>query len=199
MRLLSILMACLVCFGVGFYAGSGYEKKTNHTNTTSSVMLERIKDVFKIVNIEAQFNELYSHKDYTWFDVSPFRKTAIIRIQANVLAGINADTSKMIIDEKTKTIKLTINLTPQILAIDHKLDYYDLQQGTFNYFSPNEMTELQEKAKEQILQKALTSDLLQRTSKRMNEMLGMLQQLAIHSGWNLEIKDEQGKQIPFKN
>ena len=42
------------------------------------------------------------------------------------------------------------------------------------------MTELQEKAKEQILQKALASDLLQRTSKRMNEMLEMLQQLAIH-------------------
>ena len=58
-------MACLVCFGIGFYVGSGYEKKTNHTNTTSSVMLERIKDVCKIVNIEAQFNELYSHKDYT--------------------------------------------------------------------------------------------------------------------------------------
>lgn len=124
---------------------------SNNETNQSTVLLERIKEVFKIVYVEAQFNELYSHKDYTWIDLSPFRKSAIVRVQAKVTAGVNMDSAKIEIQEKTKTIHLIFNSQPVILSIDHKLDYYDLQQGSFNYFNSEELTKMQEQARQLIL------------------------------------------------
>ena len=158
-------------------------------DSQSTVLLERIKEVFKIVYVEAQFNELYSHKDYTWIDLSPFRKSAIVRVQAKVTAGVNMDSAKIEIQEKTKTIHLIFNSQPVILSIDHKLDYYDLQQGSFNYFSAEELTKMQEQARQLILKKAMESDLLSRANQKRIDMTNTLDQFVNSMGWKLIVEE----------
>lgn len=179
----------ILAFILGFYVSRQINFKSSETKNSSTILLERIKEVFKIVYIEAQFNELYSHKDYTWVDISPFRKSAIVRIQATVTAGINMDSSKIEMDEKTKTIRLSFDSSPVILNVDHKLDYFDLQQGSFNYFSADELTGMQEQARGLILKKANESDLLARTTQKKNEMLLFIDQLANSMGWKLQVTE----------
>lgn len=150
-------------------------------------MLERIKDVFKVVYVEAQFNEIINHKDYTWFDLSPFRKTAIIRVQAIVHAGIDMDSSRLEMDERSKTLNFYLDTTPVIHSIEHSMDYFDLQQGSFNYFKPEELSGLEEQATSFIRQKAMQSDLLNRCSIKRNEMIQLMEELAKGIGWNLKL------------
>lgn len=181
-----ILIACSLA-GLGFYFGKNYNSSNSISKTDQSILLERIKDVFKVVYVEAQFNEIINHKDYTWFDLSPFRKIAMIRVQATVHAGIDMDSSRLELDENTKTVHFYLDTTPVIISIEHTMDYFDLQQGSFNYFKPEELSGLEENAKSFILQKAQQSDLLNRCSSKRNDMIQLMDDLAKGIGWKLNL------------
>lgn len=182
-------MLALCCL-VFFYLGSRYEKENNdNTKQSSAVLLEHIREVIKLATVEAQFSELYAHKEFQWFDLAPFRKSAIIRVQATVAAGIALDTSHFRIDEKTKELQLRANLEPKILYIDHQMDYYDLQQGSFNEFTAEDMSQMQQKAKELILKKAEESELLDRAKKSKESMIFILQQTLDLMSYRLVITD----------
>ncbi len=189
-----IFGTCL--FLLGFYFGKQYKQSSNISSTEQSVLLERIREVFKIVYVEAKFSELINHKDYSWFDLSPFRKTAIIRVQATVHAGLNMDSSKIQIDEATKTIHFYLDTTPVILSMEHTMDYYDLQQGSFNYFKPEELSHLETNALNYIRKKAEQSDLVIRCSAKRTEMMYLLHQLAQTMNYRLEVHPVKIKQPP---
>jgi hypothetical protein len=188
MKWVFLVLVCLA-FAFGLYLGKKQFQPDEHVTANSSVLLEKIKDIFKLVFVEAQFNELYTHKEYNWIDISPFRKSAIIRIQAKVTAGVDMDSSSISVDELKKSITLKFDKNPRILYLDHKLDYYDLQQGTFNSFSSTELTSLQDKAKDIIREKALQSDLMKRASTKRDEMINTLNQIVQSLGWKLIIED----------
>lgn len=180
-----------------FYLGVRYHSvKQRQTVESSAVLLERIKEVIKLSTVEAQFSELYSHKEFQWFDLSPFRKSAIIRVQATVSAGIQLDSSHFKIDEQTKELHLSAHLDPRILYIDHQLDYYDMQQGSFNEFTAEDMSRLQQNAKDLIRKKAIESDLLSRAEGRKQSMLSMLNQVLDLMSYKLVIEDQE---LPLKH
>ncbi len=188
MKWLCIVLCCLL-FIAGIFVGKGIYSSSSKVKTESSVLLERFKEVFKLVFVEASFSELYNQKDYYWLDISPFRKSAIIRIQAKVTAGVNMDSSKISLDELNKTIRLQFDPQPVILYMEHSLDYYDLQQGTFNSFSSSELTDLEGRAKELIRVKAAQSDLLLRAASKRDEMIKILNQFVQSIGWKLVVID----------
>lgn len=188
MKLYIYILSLGVSLIIGFFLGVQYmQTKLPKTQTSSAVLLEKIKEVFKVGLIEADFSELINHKEYNWFDLSPFRKTAIIRVQAKVTAGVVLDTANIKIDEKSKMIILQFDRDPKILSIDHKMDYYDLQQGTFNYFSSSEITQLEDKAKEMIRSKAIQGGILEKAKTRSEDMITMLKQMVEPLGWHVEI------------
>ncbi len=184
-------LLCVICFMGGVLITRQLMTPKPVSKDEATIILEKIKDVFKLVLVEAHFNELYTHKQYQWFDISPFRKSAIIRVQAKITAGVNMDSAKIQIDELEKKIVLQFDHKPSILYVDHKLDYYDLQQGSFNSFNAAELSSLQNKAKEIILAKAYDSDLLEKATVKREQMIGTLEQLLESIGWNLEVKDIQ--------
>ena len=96
MRIFLLTLALILSFAIGFYSGLGYNSQKFKSEVGSTLMLERIREVFKVAAMEAEYSELFTHKDYTWFDLSPFRKVAIIRVKAKVLAGFDLDTSQVI-------------------------------------------------------------------------------------------------------
>lgn len=180
-----IALLVVVCFLLGFMCGIHYMKSKVNTNVASSAILDRIKDVLKVATVEANVNEIYQHKDFTWLDISPLRKTAMIRLQAKVLAGIDLDTSAIDINESNKTITITYNPTPKIISVDHHLDYYDLQQGSFNTFSSQELTAMESNAKTTVIQKVEAMGLLNQASRRRDEIFSSLQQICSQLGWKL--------------
>lgn len=154
----------------------------------SQVLLEKIKTVAKLVTVEGYFSEVYDYKDYWGYDFSLFRKKALIRVKAKVSVGYDLSNMNIKMDHATKTVILSKLPDPKIISIDHDLDYYDLTEGTFNSFSAQDLSQLNEKAKNYIHQQAESSDLLITAEKQGNKMLDMIEFMVEAAGWNLKYK-----------
>ena len=118
----------LLAFGLGFYLASGtwLPSFKHYNDEQGAVLLERIEKVAKLVTVDGYFSEVYNYKDYYGYDWSIFRKKALIRVKAHVLAGYNLDQIKIDANSANHTITLSQLPKPEILSIDHDLDYYDL-------------------------------------------------------------------------
>ncbi len=177
---------------IGFYLGIKYATPKIKSNTNATIMLEKIKEVFNIINVEGQFSEMIHEKSYNYFDLSPFRKSIIIRANAKVLVGYDLDSSKIFVDSKKKEMLIRTHSLPKIISTELNLDYYDIQQGTFNQFSPEELNILQDKIKNLIRTKAESSELFSKSLQRRQELLHTLHEYFTFLGWRLIVQDENG-------
>lgn len=182
--LVMVMIALSVFFATSYYYTIGEVTAEEQ----SQVLLEKIKTVAKLVTVEGYFSEVYDYKDYWSYDLSPFRKKALIRVKAKVSVGY--DLSKMSIEAIPEQKLLIIsNLPdPSIISIDHDLDYYDITEGTFNTFSEKDYTMLNKNAKEKIRQTAISSDLFLAAEQQSNNMLDLVKFMVEGAGWQLEFK-----------
>lgn len=152
------------------------------------VLLERIKQVAKLVTVEGYFSEIYDYKDYYGYDLSLFRKKALIRVKAKVSVGYDLEKMKVTSDPTTQTIRLSGIPAAEILSIEHDLDYYDVQEGFFNEFSTEDYDKLNASAKEFIRKKALESDLVKTATTQRNSLLETMRFMTESMGWKLEVE-----------
>jgi hypothetical protein len=156
----------------------------------ADLILQQVKTVSKLVTVEGNFSEIYRHEDYWGTNWSLFKKKALIRVKAKVLAGYDLSNMKMEADEKNKILKITNIGTPKILAIDHTLDYFDMNNGLFNSFKAEDYTRLGEEAKNFVSQHATKSGLLASAKHQTNVVFGSVRSLAQGMGWKVEIEGE---------
>ncbi|NOT37087.1 MAG: DUF4230 domain-containing protein [Saprospiraceae bacterium] len=185
-----IVLACVLCFLFGWLGGIGYLNLKSKNFSQSSLILNKIKDVFKIVNVELEFSEIFQEKSYSLIDFGPFKKSIIVRVHAKILLGYNMDSSTIKIDSSKKIIYISLNQNPQIISNDMKLDYYDIQQGTFNQFTPEELNLIQDKARDIIIRKAETEEFLGRARTRQLEFIQTLQSYCDLIRWKLIVNNE---------
>lgn len=155
----------------------------------TSIMLEKIKTVTKLISVEGQFSELYDYKetyDYDFFDL--FSKKILLRVTAKVSVGYDFEKVNISIDSLSKTVTLNELPHAEILSIDHNLDYYDITQGTFNKFTTQEYNMINKKAKEYIATKANNAELLATAEKQKTEYIKMMEMALQSAGWSLVIK-----------
>ena len=193
-----VFVFTLILLGYGIYWATKYYYTIGETKVEeqSEVLLEKIKTVSKLVTVEGHFSEVYDYKDYWAYDISPFRKKALMRIKAKVLVGY--DLEKMTIESvpKDKVIRLGNLPDPEIISIEQDLDYYDITEGTFNSFSPSDLNKLQEKAKEYIRSHAEKSDLKLSAVTQGNQLLDLIRFMVETAGWRLEFTSElQEKEV----
>jgi hypothetical protein len=184
------LLALAGLFVLGFWiARSMYQKKEKvKTEEDATVLLEKIQTVAKLVTVEGYFSELYNYKDYYAYDWWIFRKKAILRVKAKVSAGY--DLSGLAFDvqlDQNLIIIRNIPDTPQIISIDHQLDYYDISEGTFNSFSETDYNKINQNAKSFIEEKARQSDLLPKAKEQGIEMLELIRFIAESAGWKVQM------------
>jgi hypothetical protein len=185
---LSVFILCLLCcLGLWFWAKKTIFTPVQTENTT--IMLEKIKTVTKLINVEGQFSELYNYNenyDYDFFQL--FSKKIILRVTAKVSCGYDLEKMKMTIDSTQHTVTIEDMPKPTILSVDHDIDYYDISEGTFNEFTPTEYNTIQRKAKEQISKNPAINQLLTKSESQKDDYIKMLQ-IALHSaGWRLKVK-----------
>lgn len=152
-------------------------------------LLEKVESVFKMVNIEGAFSDVYSYEDFYQFDLSPFRKKALLKVKAKVAVGYDLTETKFTLDHGKKKLIIENYPEPSILYIEPTINYYDITEGTFNSFSAKELTELNEKASRHIRKQAETSDLKDKAKEQGNEFLLFLQEAATANGWTIEMHD----------
>jgi Protein of unknown function (DUF4230) len=152
----------------------------------SKILLEKIQKVCKLVTVEGTFSDIYSYQDYQYYDVSPFRKKALIVVNAKVLVGLDLSKAKFKTDEATKTLTISQIPAAEIMSIDPDLRYYDITEGTFNQFSATELTTITRNAKKQIQEKAEKSELLKMANTQSNTLFDILEYTTKDMGWRLQ-------------
>lgn len=183
------LLLIALSAGMWFYMKNHYFEAIKAENTT--IVLEKIKTVTKLISVEGQFSELYNYKesyDYDFFNL--FSKKIILRVNAKVSVGYDFEKINISVDSLSKTV--TFNELPQaeILSIDHDIDYYDISEGTFSSFTPEEYNAIQKKAKNLIAEKAKNTPLIAEAEKQKAEYLKMIDMALTSAGWKLIIKGQ---------
>jgi hypothetical protein len=79
---------------------------------------------------------------------------------------------------------------PQILSIDHTLDYYDISEGLFSSFTPEDYTRINQRAKDLIRDQALKSKLMPAAREQADKMLELIGFMVESAGWKLVVAEE---------
>lgn len=168
-------------------------KDARVTEQDSTVLLEKITKVAKLVTVEGYFSEMYSYKDYYKIDIWPLRKKALLRVKARVTAGVDLEDMAFDVDEDQKVIRLNNLPKAEILYMETDFDYYDLSEGAFNNFAEKDHTDLQKKAKSYIMQAANQSDILKQADEQTKDFLETIRFIIEASGWTFEV---EGLEMP---
>lgn len=193
--LLGILLIILLFFSGYFFSDFLHNKREEKTRVSNEVILNQIKEVAKLVSVEGYFTEIYKYKNFYNLDWSIFTKKALVRVKAKALMGIDLNKMKFNFDEKTKTLTIGVMPEPELISIDHDIDYYDISEGTFNSFSPEDFNKINNDVKQYIRNVALRSELPQRAKAQSQKTLQTIKILAETAGWKVvteEAKPSKG-------
>lgn len=188
-KVLMILGILALCGGV-FWGTKMYytfQIKTE-VKEESKVLLEKIKKVSKLITVEGYFSEIYDYQEYWGYDLSPFRKKALIRVKAKVSVGYDLTKVNFEANTATKTIIISNLPDPEIMSIDHDLDYYDITEGTFNTFEEADYNKMNASAKEKVRKEALNSDLFLTAEAESAELMEIIKFMVEGAGWSLQFE-----------
>jgi Protein of unknown function (DUF4230) len=183
-----ILGACLLVF---FITREVCKPSTPTEHITNDVLLERIRPVMKLVTVEGDFSELYQYTNadarLEWLkQFSPFQKRAVLRVKAKVSVGYDLEDMGLVFDEATRTVSIKGDRKPRVLSVQHDVDYYDLEEGTFNPFTAADHTRMNAEVKRLIEARIDNSGLLQEAEKQRTSLLPVLRAVVENAGWKLQ-------------
>lgn len=163
-------------------------QKKHLIENQSVILLDKIKKVTKLITVEGDFAEIYHHEDKQnkFLGLISSKKKAIILINAKTHIGFDFRKVKMISDTKKKTIVLSQFPEPEVLSIEPNIRFYDIQDGFLNKFSSEDLTIVNQAAKEHILQKIPESNLMQAANNEALEAIALLESLVATIGWKLD-------------
>ncbi len=185
-RSLLIFAALIVVGFIGWFIGYKSSIFKSQTIESSQVVLQEINKVAKLVTTEAHFAEIYdyTHSYANW----PFEKKALVKVKAKALVGYDLENVNITIDETNQRIIIDQLVDPSLLALDHELEYYDLKEGLFNTFSAQDLTKINENAKQFIEEKVIQSEVIQTSEEQKQLFIELLSTSLERMGWSLEVK-----------
>ena len=163
------------------------------------VLIEKIQTATKLITVEGFFSEIYDYQDYYGYDLTVFRKKALIRVKAKVSVGYDLEKIKITSIPEKKTIVMSELPPPELLSIEHDLDYYDVTEGIFNSFTTADYNKLNANAKDFIRQKAQESNLFDQATLQKNKLFEMISLMVASAGWKLEIEEDEDHLLLQKN
>lgn len=197
-----IAVAILLIFLAGMWVSSSiYTQKLTPPVESSTILLEQIKKVTKLVSVEGHFVEYYDYSEpEAPFFIGPFfnfdallpRKAAKLRIRARVLVGYDLDKMTLEANEATKTLIISNIPEPDILAIEHSVEEFDNQASVFRPLNNKDYIKIDQGAQAKIRQKALTGELVNAARQQGNDLIELIDFIAISSGWQVQISSPPG-------
>ncbi|MCF6349436.1 MAG: DUF4230 domain-containing protein [Flavobacteriaceae bacterium] len=154
----------------------------------SVILLEKIRNVSKLITVEGDFNEVMHFSDVknSLLNMISSKKKAIVLANARVFIGF--DMRKIVFESnpEKRLIKVTFFPEPEVLSMETDVEFYDVQNGLFNKFDAEELTELNKKIKQNIAEKIPDSPLLQSAQTKALEAINIMEQMVGTFGWRLE-------------
>ncbi len=188
-------METLILLGliIGLAGGAGatvffYKNRSDRALKSQSVLLlEKIKQVCKLITVEGEFSEIFTHRDEKnlFFKLLQTEKKALLIVKAKVMIGFDLTKINIEINTQKKQVTLSQFPEPEILSIDNDLEYYDIQKGIINKFSESDLTNLNKKSKEFIREKVESSHLVLIAKNQASDTVSLIRQLIESVGWEL--------------
>lgn len=182
-----------------YWAYSFFKKKQSKEITLhqSTVLLEKIRSVSKLVSVEGEFAEIYKYENTKerFLSLVSSKKKALIVINAKAQIGYDLKKVEIKSDVENKRIILTNFPSPEILSIEPELEFYDIKNGMFNSFSPDDLTTLNNEAKNHIREKIPESGLMETAQKEALQAVLLIESIVATIGWKL---DYSALEIPEK-
>ncbi|HQW70370.1 MAG: DUF4230 domain-containing protein [Saprospiraceae bacterium] len=186
------LIAMLILFTSGYFFSQWLQLRQAEKNQISSeVILNRIKEVSKLVTVEGYFSEMYNYKNYYNLEWSMFTKKALVRVKAKVSMGVDLNKVNIKLDNVNKVISMDRLPEPEIISLDHDIDYYDITEGTFNTFTPEDFNKINSDAKDYIRKVAIQSELPARAKLQSQKSIETIKLIAESAGWTVKISQPQ--------
>ncbi len=193
----------LLAFFAGIFAYHSYSNQTVETNSSDvTVLYEEIKTVCKLIAVEATYSERFdslNEKSIPILYPLPYKyklsKTATIFVTGKMMVGYDMSKMQIKMDSETKTVTLSNEPEPEILAIDHDLKYENIDESWFNSFTADDFTALNKAAKEAVRKRGVSDDIIQKARDDGNQMIQIIRLLAKNAGWTVKIESPQPEQM----
>lgn len=170
------------------FSFSRSKKQKERTSHQSTVLLEKIQSVCKLISVEGDFAEIYKYENTRerFLSLVSSKKKALVVIQAKAHIGYDLKKLKMHADEAQRRIVLTNFPQPEVLSVQPELDFYDIKNGMFNTFTPNDLTTLNQEAKNHILEKIPQSGLMETARTEAWQAVLLIEKIVETIGWKLD-------------
>ncbi len=184
----------IIVFMGGLIAGGAVlyyinrEKKKRIISENSIVLVERVKQVLKLVTVEGDFSEIVKYKDVkpSLLDLYHAEKKALVTVSAKAMVGFDLGKAKITKDERTRTIRISSFPEPEVISIDASIEYYHTSNNLLNKFVPEDHTEIIKITKESIRKKIPESGLHAKAIEQAIQLMAGLEQIANRLNWKLE-------------
>lgn len=164
------------------------KKRKEITHHQSTVLVEKIKSVYKLVSVEGDFAEIYRYEQTRDQLLSLFKtkKKALVIVNARIQIGYDLTKIKIQSDEARKKIVLTNFPEPEVLSLTPEMEFYDIRNDFFYAFTPDDLTQITKEAKEHLLNKIPKSGLMEQARKEALEAILLMEKLVETIGWRLD-------------
>ena len=207
-RTIWIIISLAAIFTMGFFAArSFYMTKPGDPIEESQILVEKIEKVCKLVTVEGHFVEYYDYEDpdagsffsYQYI-VNPYallpKRTARLRVSGKVLVGYDLKNLQIDAIHETKVIRISKVPEPDILALEHDIEYLDKTDNLFYRFSDEEIVRLTEGAKTKVREAAIGSTLITSAKDQGNDLFELIEFMVVNAGWTFELESEQPRTDP---
>jgi len=186
----------ILFFGIIFLLFKNRFSK-NRTEEQSVVLLEKIRNVSKMITVEGDFSEIMHFEDVkdVFLSLVTSKKKAIVLANAKVLVGFDMKKIKLQSDPENKKLVLEFFPEPEVLSIETDIQYYDVKHGLFNKFAAADLSELNKKVRLNIEKKIPDSELLFSSKAKALETVKIIEQMVSTFGWNLDYEGIELKNI----
>lgn len=170
------------------YALLNRKKQKELSVQQSTMLLEKVRSVCKLISVEGDFAEIYRYenrKDH-FMNLFSSKKKALIVINAKAHIGYDFKKLKVSADPDKKTIILGNFPPPEILSVEPELEFYDIRNDLFNAFTPADMTSLNKEAKTLIREKVPESGLMDTARHEALEAILFMEKIVETLGWKLD-------------
>lgn len=196
--LIAVLIVLVAWLGIKLFISDLFSGKDNST-VDSTIVVQRIQKVMKLVTVEGNYAELMRYNDFEYIDFPGFRKDAILKVDAKVSVGYNLEKLKITTNEKEKTIVIEQMPKPEIISIDTDIKFENLSSGWFTDFSEQELSKLNKLAKDKIREKALSIELIKQAEEQKKDVMDLIFYMAHQNGYKIIIEGTELKRIGIVN
>lgn len=183
---LGLLLGALLMYWM--YALFIRKRRRDQTSYQSTVILEKIRAVCKLISVEGDFAEIYRYENRKGHFGNLFssKKKALIVINAKAHIGYDFKKVEVEADTDHRTVYLRNFPQPEVLSIEPELEFYDIRNGIFNAFTPEDMTALNREAKAHIRDKIPDSGLMETARHEALEAVLLMEKMVETIGWKLD-------------